>query len=138
MYSSILVHLTRSISARKGSDYSDADSIDLLAANGADKDEDDRAWPPFLIRLSAFYFYLSSDLSFETSPPSVPSGSQFMAGFNPVIDVDAPPQETETLVESPVSPAGTGMSVHLRQSNRFKRFSAILSVSFRPPPYFLI
>jgi hypothetical protein len=61
-----------------------------------------------------------------------------MAGFNPVIDVDAPPQETETLVESPVSPAGTGMSVHMRQSNRFKRFSAILSVSFRPPPYFLI
>jgi hypothetical protein len=33
--------------ARKGSDYSDADSIDLLAANGADKDEDDRACPHF-------------------------------------------------------------------------------------------
>jgi hypothetical protein len=33
---------------RKGSDYSDADSVDVLAATAADKDEDDRATPPRL------------------------------------------------------------------------------------------
>ncbi len=83
----------------------------------------------------ALSFYSSNDLSLEIS---VSSGSQFMVGFNPVIDVDAPPQEMETMVESPASPNGNGMSVHMRQSNRFKRFSAILSVSSMSLPYVLI
>lgn len=45
----------------------------------------------------------------------------------PVIDLDALPNLSETLAESPVPPTGTGVSVNMRQSNRFKRFSAILS-----------
>lgn len=49
-----------------------------------------------------------------------------MPGLIPVIDVDA--LEQEPLEQSPVS-TGSGTGINLRQAIKFKRFSAMLSVS---------
>jgi hypothetical protein len=55
------------------------------------------------------------------------SANQQLAGLVPVIDVDV--LEQEPLPQSPASPTGAGTGINARQANRFKRFSAILSVS---------